>query len=175
MVQTKMDLDEKPGAFLKMEISISNLQKKIPLQTDQIKKVVQRILKFKRLDQACISVVFVSSQKIRALNKKYLNRTYATDVLAFNLSDENCNSSTPDGEGEDLMGDIVISTDAVRQNVKKFKTEPAYELVLYVVHGILHLLGYDDHSAKDTREMRAEEQVIMNYLGQSIHQTILES
>jgi len=64
-----------------------------------------------------------------------------------------------------LQGDIIISTDAVVANARKFKTSPQHELSLYIVHGILHLLGYDDHAAKDITRMRKKERELMKLLG----------
>lgn len=125
---------------------------------------MQRILKLCDVTQAELSIVFVTSQKIRALNKKYLNRTYATDVLAFNLTPDYETERTP----SPLIGDVFISTDAARQSVKIYHTDIAHEIVLYVVHGILHLLGYDDHSESDTREMRSAEARLMDRLKRSI-------
>lgn len=120
-----------------------------------------------------MSIVFVSSQKIRALNKKFLNRSYATDVLAFNLGG---NGLVHAKSGKELhgkvIGDIVISTDAAKQNSQKFKTTEQHELVLYIVHGILHLLGYDDHEAADIRRMRIKEQEVLSHLDVLINKVI---
>lgn len=132
------------------EIVIENLQKKISLKIPLIKKVVKIVLKQERVKNAVLSIVFVSSQKIRAMNIKYLGRAYVTDVLAFDLSDEK-------KDRESISGDIIISTDAVVQNSREFKTSEKHELMLYIIHGILHLLGYDDHTQKDIVKMRKRE------------------
>lgn len=128
------------------------------------------ILQYLKIRNSVLSIVFVSSQKIRALNKKFLNRTYATDVLAFDLGS---NGSVRPKQARkirrEIIGDIVISTDAVKQNSRRFKTTEQHELVLYVIHGILHLLGYDDHQPKDIGRMRSKEQEILNHLGALIN------
>ena len=103
-----------------------------------------------------MSIVFVTRQKIQSLNKKYLNRSYATDVLAFDLAEE--------GKKGGVAGDIFISTDAVLANAKAFKNDVKSELTLYIIHGILHLLGYDDHSARDVKRMRAQEGRLVKFL-----------
>jgi len=74
----------------------------------------------------------VSSQKIRAFNKKFLNRNHATDVLAFDMS----NGSSDIKTKTSLVGDIIISTDAAIQNAKIFGTSVKQELLLYIIHGI---------------------------------------
>ncbi len=89
-----------------------------------------------------------------ALNKKYLKHHYTTDILTFNLSDNK----------NKLVGEIIISTDEALKNAKIYKTLPRQEIILYVVHGILHLLGYDDHSPSDIKKMRAKEQELLEYV-----------
>ena len=140
----------------KMDITVKNLQKKIPLRPDQIKTVLTNILKHLRIPTASLTVIFISRQKIQALNKQYLHRSYATDVLAFDLSSQKKKNV--------ISGDIFISTDAVLQNARVFKNNSKQELVLYMVHGILHLLGYDDHSPSDIKKIRAKEREVMEFL-----------
>ena len=118
-----------------------------------------------------MSFVFVSRQKIAALNKKYLGRTYATDVLAFDLANQE--SSRPSRtKNRILCGDVIISTDAVVKNAGEFKTSDAHELVLYVIHGMLHLIGYDDHKAADIKKMRAKEQELLEVVNKDIKNVI---
>ena len=81
---------------------------------------------------------------------------YATDVLAFDLRDRKSASA--------LEGEIVISTGAACRQARQFKTTPQREVTLYVVHGILHLLGYDDHRPADIRKMRSKEKELMELL-----------
>jgi len=142
-----------------MQILIENLQKKIPLNLLQIKKITKQILRYEGVKDSELSIVFVTSQRIRALNQKFLHRNHATDVLAFDMRDP--------GEAKDasLVGDIIISTDAAIQNAKTFKTSIEHELVLYVIHGILHILGYDDHTPKDVKKMRQREAGIIKKIG----------
>ncbi|MCA9404089.1 MAG: rRNA maturation RNase YbeY [Candidatus Omnitrophica bacterium] len=142
-----------------MEIDITDQQKKLPLKISSIQTNVETILRHLKIRKADLSLAFVSSQKIRALNIKYLNRAHTTDVLAFDLS------SGEDGPGV-LTGEVIISTDAVVQNARRFGTTPASELALYIIHGILHLTGYDDHAAADRERMRAKEQEVLRALGE---------
>ena len=108
-----------------------------------------------RVSDAELTIAFVSRQKIAALNKQFLGRAYATDVLAFDLRNH------PRGA---LKGDVIISTDAVIKQSKVFGQPVSRELTLYMIHGILHLLGYDDHRPKDIARMRKEEQRILKIL-----------
>lgn len=81
--------------------------------------------------------------------------------MAFDLRDETKKRT-------DILGDIIISTDAVVKASKIYGNSHSQELALYIVHGILHLLGYDDHSDKDRAQMRKKEEVVLKNLGKRI-------
>ena len=143
-----------------MEIALANYQKKIPLQTKQIQKIAQLILRYEGVHSGSLSLVFVTRQKIRALNKKFLDRSTATDVLAFDLRQSFFKTKK---RGE-IIGEIIISPDAAKQNAKIYGTSVGDEIILYVTHGILHLLGYDDHDSTDIKKRREKEKEILQYL-----------
>jgi probable rRNA maturation factor len=103
-----------------------------------------------------------------ALNKKFLGRAYATDVLAFDLTDDIKQDKNP----KEISGEVIISTDAVKKNTKEFQTSYAHELALYIIHGILHLLGYDDHKPADIKKMRNKEQELLGVLGKKIENLV---
>ncbi len=132
-----------------MTINVANLQKKVRLNPQRIQKILTTILRRERIQDVSLSVAFVTARKIRALNQKFLKHRYPTDVLAFNLKD---------------TWEIVISTDAAVQNAKRFKTSVQKEITLYLIHGILHLLGYNDHNSKDIQKMREKERELVNFL-----------
>lgn len=141
-------------------MAVESLQKKVPIKLSHIARIARTILEYEGVQEASLSIVFVSSPKIRSLNRQYLRRDYVTDVLAFDLRD--CNRP-----GQ-VSGDIAICVDVALKNAATYQTSCARELVLYVAHGILHLLGFDDHSPRDIRAMRKKEQEILNYLGSKI-------
>ncbi|HBR14720.1 MAG TPA: rRNA maturation RNase YbeY [Candidatus Omnitrophica bacterium] len=149
-----------------MDLVIRNLQNKIPLNLLQIKKIARAILRRESVRKnASLSVVFVTNQKIRALNKKFLNVNYATDVLAFDLRDLGAGQRPRNLKGEkEINGEVIVSTDAVIQNAKQYKTTLGRELALYLAHGILHLLGFDDHGKEDILRMRRKEEEMLEFL-----------
>jgi len=151
-----------------MDISLENLQKKVSLNSSQILKIVKSILRYERIEKASLTIVFVTRQKIRSLNKKFLRRDYATDVLAFDLNDQASLKRKPSPKPKTLVGDIIISTDAALKNAKAYETTLAQELTLYIIHGILHLLGFDDHAPRDIQKMRKKEQELLKRLGAGI-------
>jgi probable rRNA maturation factor len=133
-----------------LSISTRSLQKKIPIFPERIRKSALRILKNEKFKvHGEITFSFVNDSEIKKLNAKYLNKNSVTDVLAFNAT------NTSD-KGE-FFADIIISTDTAIRNAKIFKTSNEYELSLYIVHGLLHLLGYNDNTIKNKEIMRRKE------------------
>ncbi len=98
-----------------------------------------------------INICFVDNTQIKKFNVKFLNRQASTDVLAFNLTDQQ--------DKMVILADIMISTQQALIQARQFKTTPDYELSLYVVHGILHILGFNDHTPAQTKLMRKKEKL----------------
>jgi probable rRNA maturation factor len=93
---------------------------------------------------------------IKGLNLRYLHKNTPTDVLVFDLSGQDKPAYT--------SADIIISTDRAIRNSKVFGTTPLYELYLYVVHGLLHTLGYDDKTKKQRQIMDRKADKILSTL-----------
>lgn len=134
-------------------IDIKNLQTIIPLNPLGLKKAIRTVLKHNQITQAKLSFVFVNDTKIKALNTKYLRHNYATDVLTFDFRSK---------KDAALDGEVIVSTQTAKRNAKVFKTSVKNEIMLYMIHGILHLLGFDDHSPSAIKKMRVEEKELMS-------------
>lgn len=93
-----------------------------------------------------ISIIFCSDNYILDVNQKYLQHDYFTDIITFDYC-----------EGDRLSGDLFISVDSVRENSIEYGTDFADELSRVIVHGLLHLIGYDDHTEADVAVMRKKE------------------
>ena len=93
-----------------------------------------------------IAIIFCSDGYLLDVNRKYLGHDYFTDIITFDYC-----------EGERLSGDLFISVDSVRENAVEYGTEFANELNRVMVHGLLHLIGYDDHTEEDVKTMREKE------------------
>ena len=93
-----------------------------------------------------IGIIFCSDNYILDVNMKYLQHDYFTDIITFDYCEEDV-----------LSGDLFISIDSVRDNASYYGTEFEDELNRVIVHGILHLVGYDDHTEEDQQQMRAKE------------------
>ena len=93
-----------------------------------------------------LSIIFCSDNYILDVNMKYLQHDYFTDIITFDYCESNI-----------VSGDLFISVDSVRENSILYGTEFEDELDRVMVHGVLHLLGYDDHSDTDVALMREKE------------------
>ena len=102
-----------------------------------------------------LSLVFVSEVELTRLHLERLGDPEPTDVMAFDLGE--------DAEGP--AGELYVSVDRAREVASELDAPLERELLLYVVHGVLHLCGHDDHDAEDVREMRAAEARVLRELG----------
>jgi probable rRNA maturation factor len=130
--------------------------------------MTRTVLHHEGVGRAVVTVVFVTRQKIKALNKRFLGRDYVTDVLAFNSGDAGFSRRAARRKPKTLMGDVVISTDAALKNAGMYGVSVSREMALYIVHGLLHLLGYDDHSPADITRMRRREEDLLKFLGADV-------
>jgi probable rRNA maturation factor len=104
---------------------------------------------------ASISLVVVDDPTIHDLNRRYLDHDYPTDVLSFPLEDR----------GDYLEGEVVASADTAAREALNQGCTAADELTLYIIHGLLHLVGYRDKSAEEASRMRAAEKHYLNQAG----------
>ena len=94
-----------------------------------------------------LNIIFCKDEYLKQLNKKYLDKETLTDVISFDNSDEQ----------HKIEGDVFISLDRIAENAKSLNIGYEDELLRVMVHGLLHLLGYDDKSRKDKSLMRLKE------------------
>ncbi len=116
------------------------------LQPSGIKRFARDVLKQEGATLGAVTIVFTDDAGIRDLNARFRDMDRATDVLAFPLRDE-------DG----YLGDVIISLERARAQAPRFQNDPEAELARLIVHGLLHLLGYDHHRPQDGRRMKAAE------------------
>jgi len=140
-----------------LRIIIKNLQNKVPVNSKKVVKTVQKVLSSEGIKKSGeITLCFVNDRKIKELNLKYLGKNNPTDVITFDIAEP----KRPDK----IFADIVISTDRAIDNAGVFGTSSLYELYLYVVHGMLHLLGYDDKDARQRQIMKDRASRILTRL-----------
>ncbi|MFH0732014.1 MAG: rRNA maturation RNase YbeY [Candidatus Omnitrophota bacterium] len=145
-----------------MTIEILNLQNKVRMDENMIKKAAFKFLKYlKQPKSSFISLIFVSSYRIRRLNGEYFKKNTITDVIAINPGRFKSRAF------DNYLGDIVICPQKAMTNSKRFNTSFKSEIMLYIAHGILHLLGYGDLKTKDSQKMRKKEGELVSLLWKS--------
>lgn len=103
-----------------------------------------------------INIVFCDDNYILSVNKKFLNHNYYTDIITFDYCDNNI-----------ISGDLIISVDTVKQNSDLYKTDFKEELNRVIIHGVLHLLGYNDSTQEEIVEMREMENFALELINSS--------
>jgi probable rRNA maturation factor len=141
-----------------MKIQIKNLQKLKRINLVSLEKKIKKILKFLNFSNKTVYIVLCDNKLIKKLNKSFLKRNHSTDVIAFPLEDKYTGS---------LLGEVIVSAEEAVKFSKIYKTAFEEELVLYIIHGILHLLGYKDKTSQDREKMRRKEGQILEFIHSS--------
>jgi probable rRNA maturation factor len=128
-------------------IHITNRQKTLPVDRRRMRRAILAILRDAGISAANISVALVDNPTIAKLHERFLGDPNPTDVLSFLL----------ERSEKSLEGEVVASADAARASAPRYKSTPEDELLLYVIHGTLHLVGYDDATPRQRAAMRKKE------------------
>jgi probable rRNA maturation factor len=118
-----------------------------------VEHFIRRVLTFIAMPHGSFEFTFVNNDKILEINRTFLQHDYETDIITFNL-----------GTTDDIVGDVYISVDEASKNATEYGQTLDDEIRLLIVHGILHLLGYDDGTDEDRLIMEAEQVRIINEL-----------
>lgn len=154
----------------KLIIDVRMDQKILEINTSRIKKMIQSALvheKFPGNAAVELSVAFVTDRKIRVLNRRFHGCDRATDVLAFPLDPADGSCDDPGSKRPHVLGDIIVSVERARSFAKLHHEDWPYEVARYVIHGLLHLVGYRDDRAPEAEKMwkRQEELLKKTYKG----------
>ncbi|MEW6508365.1 MAG: rRNA maturation RNase YbeY [Bacteroidota bacterium] len=126
-------------------------EKGVKINKKSVHDAVSRIKRFLKVEIFSLDINFVSVDTITELNKKYLNHNYATDIISFNYSFESNN----------LDGEILICSEIAYDNAKRLKTTYEQEIRRLIIHGLLHLVGFDDGTDLQRKLMRSKENKIL--------------
>ncbi len=150
-----------------MKISVSNLQDAYPIKKNRVRDVVRDVMRREgagidvNVDVDAdveLSIAFVDKEEITRLNEKFLGHKGPTDVLSFPI----------DTNGGRLGGEVVVCPPVAVEFAAESKTDVEGEIMLYVVHGLLHLLGYTDSNGKSAKKMHRLEKEILTGLGYEV-------
>jgi len=141
----------------KLEVTVSDARNSRAISAALVRRAVLAVLDLYEIESAEYSVVFLSGQQMRALNRRSFGRDRATDVIAFGLPHPGL-----------LVGDVYVCPSVARRLAREFNVSEREEMVRLVVHGTLHTLGYDHPSGEGRSQSdmwRAQEECVRRILG----------
>ena len=141
------------GLFLE----ILNEQEEVAIEEDRIRLVCEKILEDAAIVSGRIGIVIVDNDTIHNLNRDFLQHDYPTDVISFQVES--------DSEKGHLEGEVIVSAEMALERAPEFKWSVKEELILYIIHGLLHLVGYDDLTPKDREMIREKESFYLRHAG----------
>ena len=142
-------------------IEINNLTATI-VDKKFLKGIAEKVLKGENKKKEYLSVAFVKKKRIRELNKKYRKEDRATDVLSFSKDSYSAFKIPGSIEG---LGEIIICPEIIKKNAKRYNSTLKKELARVLIHGILHLLGYEhEEGGKDADKMRKKEEFYLSLI-----------
>jgi probable rRNA maturation factor len=137
-----------------MPVEILNQQRLLRVPRQRMTSTVDSMLRSAGCSKVDLNILVVDDAAIHEYNRDYLGHDYPTDVVTFPAFEGARPSSGP-------LGDLVVSAETARREASVRGHGPQAELLLYVVHGVLHLLGYDDRNTAEREKMRAQERKVL--------------
>lgn len=171
------------------EIDISNNQNSVQVDISQLRQAMENAIKIEQVASAILSLSIVDNEAIHAINREHLQHDYPTDVISFQLDfaiesddefedddSDNDNQNKDDdrpiesrpelrAQGAMIEGEIIASAQMASEMASSGQWTAMNELTLYVIHGLLHICGYDDLTPDEKDVMRARERAILRELG----------
>ncbi len=132
----------------------------LPVPVELLTRVAARILDDYEFCESELSIALVDDRSIRELNRQYLDHDWETDVISFVLDIVQTDSGQ-----KRLCGQLIISTETATRFAAQLNHSMETELILYLIHGTLHLCGLDDHQPEDIAEMQQQEQKYLELFG----------
>jgi probable rRNA maturation factor len=159
-----------PGSDYLITVQIDT-QYESQLDADALHRLAIRVLQSERVAGPLeMGVVITTDEEVRTLNRQYLEHDYETDVISFGMGQgdteltEGSRFVTP-AERPPYLGDVVISCDRATEQAPEYGHTTQAEVATLLVHGVLHLLGYDDTSESDRERMHARQQELISDFG----------
>ena len=147
-------------------LSIEQAHPSRRLDDATLRQVIRHVLTAEGATLVHLSVVLAGHETVRRLNRSYLNHDYNTDVLSFSLRD----GPSPDSSGADeqVEGEVYVDLDTAAERHEEFDTSFEQEVHRYIIHGVLHLLGYDDATEPGQETMRQKEDHYLDAIASEI-------
>jgi probable rRNA maturation factor len=135
-----------------IEVDISDTQDHLRVDRDAVAALARRTLEAEGVKHASVSIALVDDRASHAINRQHLGHDWPTDVISFRFSEPH---------EAILTGELIVSAERAAAVARAEGLDPWAELALYVVHGLLHLCGFDDQTTDDMHAMRARESEIL--------------
>lgn len=142
-----------------LRVEIADEQDTHEVNYDRLIAAVREILSDAGYQHGEVSIAIVTDAAMHALNREYLQHDYPTDVLSFVLEEDK----------NRLVGQLIVSADYAAREAPQFNWTMNDELLLYAIHGALHLVGYDDQEPELKAEMREQERHYLGHFGLTPH------
>jgi probable rRNA maturation factor len=139
-----------------MIVEVVNAHPRIRVPRALADRCVRGVMRSARRSRGAITVVFADDKLSRRLNRRFLAHDRPTDVIAFSL-----------GEGPGLEGEIYVNLDKARCQARTYHVTEANETARLIIHGTLHLLGYDDRTRRQARRMKTREDALVRRLAKA--------
>ncbi|MGL6194714.1 MAG: rRNA maturation RNase YbeY [Thermoguttaceae bacterium] len=151
------ELESQGESFSSLFLEILDEQEEFSVNKSQIQTVCEKILADANVVRGRVGVVLTDNETIHELNQNFLSHDYPTDVISFQVES--------DADSGLLEGEVIVSVEMANQRGPKFGWGREEETVLYVIHGLLHLIGYDDIEEEDRVIMREKESEYLRFIG----------
>ncbi|MBR0225219.1 MAG: rRNA maturation RNase YbeY [Thermoguttaceae bacterium] len=132
-------------------------QSRLTVDFERMRRAISKILADADYRRGSIEIAAIAAEPMHEMNRQFLGHDYVTDVLAFALED--------DRDKGLIEGNIVVCSDYAVERAPDYGWAPEDELLMYAIHGALHLVGYDDHTPEDAPIMHAKEREYLEYVG----------
>jgi probable rRNA maturation factor len=141
-----------------VQINVKNRQSVYSLPPLLVKRVVKSVIENEGQDCDEVSIFFVSTQAISKLHKQFFDDSSPTDCISFPID-------ISESLGYRVLGDVFVCPETAVKYVEEHGGNIEREMILYTIHGLLHLMGYDDIDVEDRKAMRRAEKRHLKYLG----------
>ncbi len=134
-----------------MEIQIHNFSEHLAGQTSDWDALIRKVAEDLKMEIESLNIIFVDDETLQKMHLEYLNDPGKTDVITFDLSD-----------GDKIEAEIYISTERAEEQAKEFGATFSEEILRLIIHGLLHLKGYDDLEPEKRKIMKQEEEKLVS-------------
>ena len=145
---------------IKIDVTDKSALAQLQVDTQLLRQTTSHLLRHYRINRAMVSVAIVDDETMKSLNKRYLGQSESTDVISFDLRSE-----TDDQNETQLDCEVIVNAERALNVTQENERSAEAEMLLYLIHGLLHQLGYDDKTNEQADRMHRKEDEFLSELG----------